>query len=167
MATGAIVSITSRNWRQRGYAGSLRPSDNITLGRSASLLFAPIERRFPFIRVTTRQAATLMDKRIVVVVDEWPSDSQYPLGHYRHTIGKIGELKVETEVLLLEYDVNTAPFTQARALLLLLLLRHACTMRLNSSALPVAVAAAQMQPCSCKHRLHLLALTHQRNGVAT
>jgi exoribonuclease R len=98
MPTGTVVSITTRNWRQRGYAGSLRPSDNITQGRSASLLFAPIERRFPFIRVTTRQAATLMDKRIVVVVDEWPADSQYPLGHYRQTIGTIGDEKPETEV---------------------------------------------------------------------
>ena len=111
--TGKVVSIATRNWRQRGYAGSLKPSENVTPGRVASLLFVPVERRFPFIRVSTRQAATLMSKRVVVVVDEWPPDSAYPLGHYHHTIGPIGDLITETEVLLLEYDVNTAPFSPA------------------------------------------------------
>ena len=44
-------------------------------------------------------------------MEEWPADSAYPSGHYCHTIGKIGDLATETEVLLLEYDVNTAPFS--------------------------------------------------------
>ena len=48
---------------------------------------------------------------VQVVVEEWPADSAYPSGHYCHTIGKIGDLATETEVLLLEYDVNTAPFS--------------------------------------------------------
>ena len=66
MATGVVVGIAKRNWRGRGYAGSFKPSENVTQGRAASLLFAPIERRFPYVRVRTRQAATLMDKRVVV-----------------------------------------------------------------------------------------------------
>jgi exoribonuclease R len=113
MPTGTIVSITERNWRARGYAGSFQASDNITQGRTASLLFAPVERKFPFIRVSTRQAHTLMDKRVIVVVDEWPADSPYPLGHYKHTLGTIGDQVTETEVLLLEFDVNTSPFSLA------------------------------------------------------
>lgn len=82
-------------------------------GRTASVLFAPVERRFPYIRIQTRQAATLMDKRIIVVVDDWAADSWYPSGHYIRTIGTIGDVDTETEVLLLEWDVNTAPFTPA------------------------------------------------------
>ena len=111
--TGRVVSITTRNWRGRGYAGSLQPSDRLTPGRTNSLLFSPVEKRFPFIRVATKQAETLMSKRIVVVVDEWPADSGYPIGHYAGTIGDIGDKDTETEVLLLEFDVNTAPFSDA------------------------------------------------------
>ena len=96
--TGKVVYIAKRNWRSRGYAGSLKPSENITPGRTASVLFAPVERKFPYIRVRTHQAEALMSKRIVVAVDEWPADSQYPLGHYTGIIGTIGEAQTEGEV---------------------------------------------------------------------
>jgi exosome complex exonuclease DIS3/RRP44 len=39
--------------------------------------------------------------------------SRYPIGHYVRKLGKIGELDTESEALLLEYDVNTAPFSSA------------------------------------------------------
>ena len=56
--TGAVVGIIRRNWRTRGYAGSLQPP---SVGRqlrrgTASVLFCPVERRFPFVRIQTRQA---------------------------------------------------------------------------------------------------------------
>ena len=54
-----------------------------------------------------------MDKRIVVVVDGWEPDSMYPQGHYVRTLGVIGDRDTETEVLLLEHDINTTPFTPA------------------------------------------------------
>lgn len=46
------------------------------------------ERRIPKIRIETRQAETLLGKRIVVVIDTWPKNSRYPqvrslLGLYR------------------------------------------------------------------------------------
>ena len=59
------------------------------------------------------QAATLADKRIVVAIDGWEPDSAYPAGHYVRTLGPIGDRDTETEVLLLENDINTAPFTPA------------------------------------------------------
>lgn len=39
-----------------------------------------------------------MDKRLVVVIDDWPADSLYPVGHYVRTLGVIGEKDTETEV---------------------------------------------------------------------
>ena len=54
-----------------------------------------------------------MDKRIVVVIDRWEVDSRYPTGHYVKTLGTIGDRDTETEVLLLENDINTQPFSQA------------------------------------------------------
>lgn len=54
-----------------------------------------------------------MDKRIVVAIDGWEVDSQFPSGHYVKTIGTIGDRDTETDVLLLENDINTQPFLQA------------------------------------------------------
>lgn len=54
-----------------------------------------------------------MDKRIVVVLDGWEPDSLCPSGHYVRTLGVIGERDTETEVLILENDINTTPFTPA------------------------------------------------------
>lgn len=110
---GEVVANMKRTWRARGYAGSLREDTQATPGRTSNALFVAVERSVPYISIQTRQAAQLMDKLLVVVVDEWPVDSRYPLGHYVRTLGKIGELDTESEALLLEYDVNTAPFTSA------------------------------------------------------
>lgn len=51
--TGRVVGIIKRNWRSRGYCGSLKPPDagrGGRGGRAASMLFMPVERRFPMIR---------------------------------------------------------------------------------------------------------------------
>jgi exosome complex exonuclease DIS3/RRP44 len=59
------------------------------------------------------QYEALVDKRIVVAIDSWEADSAYPSGHYTRTLGAIGDRDTETEVLLIENDVNTSPFTPA------------------------------------------------------
>lgn len=117
--TGRVVGVIKRNWRTRGYCGSLQPPQEAK-GRAArsgagpaNVLFVPVERRFPMIRISTRQADTLMDKRIVVVIDGWDADSAYPRGHYTRTLGVIGDRDTETEVILIENDINTNPFTPA------------------------------------------------------
>ncbi|KAK9825185.1 hypothetical protein WJX81_004330 [Elliptochloris bilobata] len=131
--TGAVVGIIRRNWRTRGYAGSLQPpAEGRPLRRgAASVLFCPVERRFPFIRIQTRQAETLGDKRIVVAIDSWEADSAYPAGHYVRTLGPIGDRETETEVLLLENDINTAPFSPAV---------HACVPPLPWAVTPADIA---------------------------
>ena len=111
--TGKVVGIIRRNWRTRGYCGSLLPprSGNAYQAGSASVLFCPVEKRYPMIRLHTRQAQVLSNKRIIVVIDAWEADSMYPQGHYVRTLGDIGDRNVETEVILVENDINTAPFT--------------------------------------------------------
>ena len=37
------------------------------------------------------QAELLADKRIVVAMDAWDTDSAYPAGHYVRTLGAIGD----------------------------------------------------------------------------
>lgn len=115
--TGVVVGIIRRNWRSRGYCGSLLPPKEdgppYKDSQTMSVLVCPVEKKYPMVRIQTRQAGTLEDKRIVVAIDGWSSDSAYPDGHYVKTIGNIGDKDVETEVLILENDINTAPFTPA------------------------------------------------------
>ncbi|CAG9462659.1 unnamed protein product [Pedinophyceae sp. YPF-701] len=109
-----VVGIIRRSWRSRGYAGHLCvASDSVHGAGPKSLLFQPVDRRLPRVRISTRQAATLADKRIVVVIDSWAADSPFPNGHYVRTLGKLGDREAETEAVLLEHDINTAPFTRA------------------------------------------------------
>lgn len=76
------------------------------------------------------QAETLKDMRIVVAIDSWEPDSAYPSGHYVRKLGPIGDRDTETEVLLLENDINTSPFSPAV---------HACVPQL-----PWSVTAADL-----------------------
>ncbi|KAI3428619.1 hypothetical protein D9Q98_007442 [Chlorella vulgaris] len=132
--TAKVVGIIRRNWRTRGYCGSLQPPKAGAAGGSAnhttSLLFCPVERRFPYIRIQTRQASTLAHQRLVVAIDSWEADSLYPCGHYVRSLGPIGDKDTETEVLLIENDINTSPFTAAV---------HACV-----PPLPWAVSEADL-----------------------
>ena len=63
--TGRVVGIIRRNWRTRGYCGSLKPGQRGG-ARSAAVLFVPVERQLPMIRIHTRQVsirAPLLDAR--------------------------------------------------------------------------------------------------------
>lgn len=101
-----VVGIIKRAWRP--LCGALEKSV-VTSG--SSHLFKPADSRYPKVRIETRQYDTLLGQRIIVVVDAWPKDSKYPIGHYIRSLGKIGEKNTENEVLLLEHDVPHQPFS--------------------------------------------------------
>ena len=115
--TGRVVGIVRRAWRQ--LCGSLEPEEAPVGGAVAEdgalvaqpALFVPVDARFPRIRIETRQKWALMDKRLVVALDTWPAHSRYPRGHYVRTIGTIGEKAAENEVILLEHDIISRPFS--------------------------------------------------------
>jgi len=122
--SGRVVGIIKRNWRQ--YAGSLDAgclittepqmitSDTATgVYNSSSVLFTPIDKTIPKILITTRRLEELVGQRLLVCIDQWPADSQYPLGHYVRVLGKEGDKSVETQVILHEYDVPHSEFTPA------------------------------------------------------
>lgn len=106
--TGKVVGIVKRNWRP--YCGVINMPDN---PKSMSVLFAPQDRRIPLIRIKTKQADALNEMRIIVCIDSWPADSRYPQGHFVRSLGKAGDVNVETEVVLIEHDVPFEPFSQA------------------------------------------------------
>ncbi|ETV87152.1 hypothetical protein H257_02135 [Aphanomyces astaci] len=105
---GKVVGIVQRNWRR--YCGSIEPVAAQTTA-TTNVLFVPVDRKIPKIRMITRQHDTLLDKRIVVAIDSWPVDSRFPLGHYVKTLGVIGDKETETQVLLLEHDIPCQQFS--------------------------------------------------------
>ncbi|KAG7636481.1 Ribonuclease II/R [Arabidopsis thaliana x Arabidopsis arenosa] len=108
--SGRVVGVIRRNWHS--YCGSLEPmSLPAGSGGTAHALFVSKDRRIPKIRINTRQLQNLLDMRIVVAVDSWDRQSRYPSGHYVRPIGKIGDKETETEVVLIENDVDYSPFS--------------------------------------------------------
>ncbi|XP_031495106.1 exosome complex exonuclease RRP44 homolog A [Nymphaea colorata] len=108
---GRVVGIIKRNWH--AYCGSLEPMPlPAGTGGVAHALFVSKDRRIPKIRIQTRQLGNLLDKRIIVSVDSWDCLSRYPTGHYVRTIGDIGDRDTETEVVLIENDIDSRPFSQ-------------------------------------------------------
>ncbi|PON50039.1 PIN domain containing protein [Parasponia andersonii] len=108
--SGRVVGVIKRNWHS--YCGSLEPMPMPAgSGGVAHALFVSKDRRIPKIRIQTRQLENLLDKRITVAVDSWDCLSRYPSGHYVRTIGEIGDRDTETEVVLIENDINSRPFS--------------------------------------------------------
>ncbi|XAR73670.1 Exoribonuclease II [Bertholletia excelsa] len=108
--SGRVVGIIKRNWHK--YCGSLQPMPMPAgSGGIAHALFVSKDRRIPKIRIQTRQLGNLLGKRIIVAVDSWDCSSRYPSGHYIRMIGEIGDKDTETEVLLIENDIDARPFS--------------------------------------------------------
>ena len=55
---GQVVGIIRRNWRTRGYCGSLQDDKPGGTGRRQhTRLFCPVERSLPLIKLVTRQVS--------------------------------------------------------------------------------------------------------------
>ena len=107
--TCRVVGIIKRNWR--AYCGTLLPLAHSSMNSTRRHTFVPAERCIPRVRLETRQADTLVGKRIVINIDNWPRTSRFPNGHFVRVLGEIGDKDTETEVLLLEHDVPHQTFS--------------------------------------------------------
>ena len=76
------------------------------------MLVCPYDIRIPRVRITTRQAEALKDHRIVIRIDLWEVNSQYPNGHFVRDIGPIGRIETETAVILIEHQLSVTPFSK-------------------------------------------------------
>ncbi|KAG5500358.1 hypothetical protein JKF63_03450 [Porcisia hertigi] len=112
---GKVVGILSSN--RRPFCGSLDEAEleqvKANTSGSVSILFQPKNNRIPRIRISTRHVHDLMDKRLSVVIDDWPLYSSFPVGHYVEVLGKIGDRDTEATVILLENDVPHYDFSEA------------------------------------------------------
>ena len=108
--TGRVVGIIKRNWR--AYCGTLLPlAHSASMSSTRRHTFVPSERSIPRVRIETRQAESLLGKRILINIDSWPRSSRFPHGHFVRVLGEIGDRETETEVLLLEHDVPHQSFS--------------------------------------------------------
>ncbi|KAH9599826.1 Dis3-like cold-shock domain 2 [Trypanosoma melophagium] len=115
---GRVVGIT--DMQRRPFCGSIDVEELKRIGASSgsglgnvSVLFQPKDNRIPRIRISTRHIEDLKDKRLSVIIDEWPEYSSFPLGHYVEVIGTIGDKDTEAKVILLENDIPHYDFSEA------------------------------------------------------
>lgn len=109
---GCVVGILRRSPRQ--YAGSI-DNDSATQSElasaEASVLFRPVDKRIPPVRIATRRLADLLGQRLLISIDHWPANSEVPHGHYVRKLGADGDKSVETQVLLHEFGVPHEAFS--------------------------------------------------------
>lgn len=109
--TARVVAIPRRSWRQ--YVGQIAPNSvDSKSGGTQNVFVILMDKCLPKVRIRTRRANDLVDKRIVVSIDSWPSTHKYPLGHFVRDLGEIESAEAETEALLLEHDVEYRPFSK-------------------------------------------------------
>ena len=112
--TARVVAILKRNWRP--FVGYIDPNSIQTgagVRSSQTLFFVPSDRRLPRIKLKSRQADNLKQKKVIVNIDEWTQDSRYPTGHLVKILGPQEDKETEIEALLLEWDVQYRPFPKA------------------------------------------------------
>lgn len=105
--TGKVVGVIRRKRRQ--YCGILQPA---LLEGALKHIFIPADRKIPRVRIETRQADKLQNQRIIVAIDTWPRSSRYPHGHFVRSLGALGDVETENEVILLEHDVPHSKFSE-------------------------------------------------------
>ncbi|KAG0266938.1 exosome catalytic subunit dis3 [Actinomortierella ambigua] len=110
--TAKVIGVIRRSWRH--YCGFIdKQSVKTPPGSTAptNVYFWAMDKRIPKIGFRTRQAHSLIGRRIIVAIDMWPKTSMYPLGHFVRVLGDAGDKETETEVLLLEHGVPFQEFT--------------------------------------------------------
>ncbi|XP_061571365.1 DIS3-like exonuclease 1 [Cololabis saira] len=112
--TGRVVGILQRNWRDYVVTFPSRDGSQSQTRNSQRILAIPWDRRIPKIRISTQQAETLQDHRVVVRIDSWEITSLYPNGHSVRVLGRAGELETEVQTILIENGIHVPPFSDAQ-----------------------------------------------------
>ncbi|KAF9118762.1 DIS3 mitotic control [Mortierella sp. GBA39] len=106
--TGRVVGIMSRNWQP--YVATLQEGSEKDTGSFHLVL--PLNPIIPKIRIRHHDAKVLANQRIVVRIDSWPVNSQYPNGHYVRSIGPAHDLDTEISAILIEHGISVSQTTQ-------------------------------------------------------
>ena len=110
LPTGKVVNVLSH--KSRVICGTVLPP-KVQTNDWQSLLVVPQQDNLPKIRIRTRQTEQLIGMRVHVAIDSWSVTSKYPAGHYISTIGQSGDLKAESEVILMTNEIPHDSFSAA------------------------------------------------------
>ncbi|XP_071794054.1 DIS3-like exonuclease 1 [Asterias amurensis] len=110
--TGRVVGVMQRHWRD--YVACFPEEKQVQGSRSGRVLVIPWDQRLPKIRISTQQADSLRDHRIIVRLDTWEADSQYPNGHFVRSLGPIGSLETEIAAILVENNISVGAFSEGQ-----------------------------------------------------
>ncbi|KAL4161863.1 hypothetical protein PRNP1_002414 [Phytophthora ramorum] len=135
--TGQVVGIISRSPR---YHVATVIASTVNAGDDYALA-VPMDLRLPKIRLRSQRLDALLDKRLKVVIDSWAADSTYPNGHYVGILGAPGSLQTELSALLVDNEVEEAPFSEAAL---------ACLP--SSDECPIDIEAGCVAECSTAKR---------------
>ncbi|KAF9166308.1 DIS3 mitotic control [Actinomortierella ambigua] len=102
--TGRVVGIVTRNWRS--YVATLQEGAENESG--AFHLVLPLDPVIPKIRIRHQSPKALAHQRIVVRIDSWPVDSQYPNGHFVRRLGPAHDLDTEVTAILIEHGISVS-----------------------------------------------------------
>ncbi|CAH0486971.1 unnamed protein product [Peronospora farinosa] len=107
--TGQVVGILSRSSK---YHVATIIASTVNAGDDYALA-VPMDQRLPKVRLRSQRLDALLDKRLKIVIDSWAPDSSYPNGHYVGILGASGSLQTELSALLVDNEVEEAPFSEA------------------------------------------------------
>lgn len=111
--TGEIMGIIQRHWRD--YVACIPENGEYNKGTNSNdrILVIPYDYRIPKIRIITKLANRLQNERIIVRIDNWETNSQYPNGHFVSSLGDIGLLETEIATLLVEHSMTIQQFPKS------------------------------------------------------
>lgn len=137
LPTGQVVGILSRSPR---YHVATVLASTVNAGDDYALA-VPMDLRLPKVRLRSQRLDALLDKRLKVVIDSWAADSSYPNGHYVGILGSPGSLQTELSALLVDNEVEEAPFSEAAL---------ACLP--SSDECPIDIEGGRVMECSTAKR---------------
>lgn len=98
-----------------------RPQDSRHQDKPKIVWFKPTDKRVPLIAIPTEQAPRdfvekhqdYADRIFVACIKRWPITSLHPFGTLVEQLGKMGDLKVETDALLRDNNFSSDEFSDA------------------------------------------------------
>ncbi|KAL1848536.1 hypothetical protein VTK73DRAFT_10102 [Phialemonium thermophilum] len=107
--------------RDGGGGGSGRHQDSRHQEKPKIVWFKPTDKRVPLIAIPTEQAPRdfvekhqdYADRIFVACIKRWPITSLHPFGTLVEQLGKMGDLKVETDALLRDNNFSSDEFSEA------------------------------------------------------
>ncbi|DBA71011.1 TPA: hypothetical protein ACH3X2_011442 [Trebouxia sp. C0005] len=115
MPVGEVVSIIHRS--SQDMVVSITDEDTKALQsrqlttRSEAVICVPTDRRLPRVRVRSSQLEQLLGKRFVVRCTGWEQTSMYPSAHVVRVLGRVNDLRAETDAVLVSAGVHWQPFS--------------------------------------------------------